>query len=74
VILSWKLYILTEPRICPSKVWACHSDKISEATDNATITSMEIRDRILVTVVFVEARVELHGCKARSGIPEIVSA
>jgi len=35
---------------------------------------MEIWGRILVTVVFVEARVGMHGCKARSGIPEIVSA
>ena len=34
---------------------------------------MEIRGRILVTVLFVEARVGLHGCKVRSGIPEIVS-
>jgi len=29
VILAWKLYILTELGICPRKVWACHSDKIS---------------------------------------------
>ena len=29
---------------------------------------MEIRGRILVTVVFVKARVGLHGCKVRSGI------
>ena len=65
---------MLELGICPSKVWACHSDKISQATDNTTITSMEIRGRILVTVVFVEARVGLHGCKARSGIPEIVIA
>jgi len=35
---------------------------------------MEIRGRIFVTVVFVEVRVGLHGCKARSGIPENVSA
>ena len=35
---------------------------------------MESRARILVTVLFVEARVRMYGCKARSGIPEIVSA
>jgi len=35
---------------------------------------MEIRGRILVTIVFVEARVELLWSKARSGIPEILGA
>jgi len=35
---------------------------------------MEIRGRILVTIVFVEVRVELLWSKARSGIPEIVGA
>ena len=74
VILSWKLYILTELGICPSKVWAYHCDKIPQAMDNTTITSMEFRGRILVTVVFVEARVGLRECKARSGTPEILSA
>jgi len=72
--LSWKLNTLTELGICPSKVWACHCDKISYAADNTTITSMEIRGRILVTVVFVEEHVGMHGCKVRSGIPEIVSS
>jgi len=74
VVLAWKLHILTELGICPGKVWACHCDKTSSAADNTTITSIEIRGRILVTVVIVEARVGLHGCKARSGIPDIVSA
>jgi len=75
--LFWKLHILTELRlvgICPSKVRACHCNKISWAANNTTITSMEIWDRILVIVAFVEVRVGMHGCKVRTGNPEIVSA
>jgi len=74
VVLSWKLHILTELRICPGKVWACHRYKISWAADNATVTSMEIQGRILVTIALVEARVGLHWSKARCCIPEIVGA
>jgi len=29
LILSWKLHILTELGMCPSKVWACYCDKKS---------------------------------------------
>jgi len=70
---SWKFHILTELGICLTKVWACHCYKISQAADNTTSTLMEIRGRILVIIVFVKVRVGLHSCKARSGIPEIVS-
>ena len=29
VVLSWKLHILTELRMGPSKVWACNRDEIA---------------------------------------------
>jgi len=80
VILSWKLHILTAFRICPSKIWACHGDEVSQTADNAVVTPMKIWDRVFAMISFnhvngsVEVRVWLHWGEARSCIPEIVCA
>ena len=50
VVLSWKLHILAELSICPSKVWACHRHEISYAADNATVTLMETQGKIRVAI------------------------
>ena len=54
---SWKLHILPKLRTClscTSKVWAWHCYEISQAADNATGMSMEIRVRVLVAITFVQ--------------------
>jgi len=54
------------------KTIVCVSLETSSLFAYTTIKSMEIRARILVTVLVVEARVRLHGCRARSGILEML--
>ena len=63
-----KLNKLAKFRVCQSKIWSGHIDKVSETADNATVTTMEDRVRIRITVLLAQTSIWSHWSKGRYAI------